>query len=70
MNNQKLSKKTINQTVTNNENQCSIIAIQKKSGEIIGYKLLTGEVISKKEALEKTKNGAIKCIGPGINKVN
>lgn len=54
-------------TPTPNKDAQSITAIVKKSGEIVGYQLSNGKVISKEEGLALARQGQIKGIAIAEN---
>lgn len=61
--------KNINKEVPEaKKDACSINAVVKKSGEIIGYQLSNGEKISKEEGIEKARNGEISGVAIGVSK--
>ena len=61
--------KNINKEVPEAKNDaCSINAVVKKSGEIVGYQLSNGERISKEEGIKKARNGEISGVAIGVSK--
>ena len=53
---------------TPNNNAQSITAVVKKSGEIVGYELSNGEMISKEQGVQMAKEGQIKGVAVGVSK--
>ncbi|GAA0086912.1 MULTISPECIES: DUF3892 domain-containing protein [Clostridium] len=53
---------------TPHSNAQSIRAVVKKSGEIIGYELSTGERISKEEGVQMAKSGEIAGVSVSISR--
>jgi Protein of unknown function (DUF3892) len=53
---------------TTHSNAQSIRAVVKKSGEIIGYELSTGERISKEEGVQMAKSGEIAGVSVSISR--
>lgn len=53
---------------TPKSNVCSITALIKKSGEIIGYELSNGERVSKEQGVQKAKEGEISGVAIGVSK--
>lgn len=61
--------KNINKEIPEAKNNaCSINAVVKKSGEIVGYQLSNGERVSKEEGIKKARNGEISGVAIGISK--
>ena len=50
------------------QDACSITALIKKSGEIVGYQLSNGERISKEQGVQKAKEGGISGVAIGVSK--
>ena len=50
------------------EDAQNIVAVIKHSGEITGYKLSGGQIISKQEGIELAKSGHIRGVGIAENK--
>lgn len=53
---------------TPNINAESIIALIKKSGEVVGYELSNGEKISKEQGVQIAKEGQIKGVAVAVSK--
>lgn len=53
---------------TPNINAESIIALIKKSGEVVGYELSNGEKISKEQGVQMVKEGQIKGVAVAVSK--
>lgn len=53
---------------TPNINAQSIIALIKKSGEVVGYELSNGEKISKEQGVQMAKEGQIKGVAVAVSK--
>jgi len=53
---------------TPNINAESIIALIKKSGEVVGYELSNGEKISKEQGVQMAKEGQIKGVAVAVSK--
>jgi len=53
---------------TPNEDAREIVELQKESGEITGYKLSGGEVLSVEQGIELARQGGIKGVGIAENK--
>lgn len=53
---------------TSNTNAQSITALIKKSGEVVGYELSSGEKISKEQGVQMAKEGQIAGVAVGVSK--
>ncbi len=53
---------------TAKDNAHSIKALIKKSGEVVGYELESGERISKEEGVKMAREGAISGVAIGVSK--
>lgn len=53
---------------TPNTNAQSITALIKKSGEVVGYELSSGEKISKEQGVQMAKEGQIAGVAVGVSK--
>lgn len=61
--NSDLAMNTLDNIPNPNSNAKNITAVVKHSGEITGYKLSDGNVISKEEGIELAKAGGINGVG-------
>ncbi|MEG0664518.1 MAG: DUF3892 domain-containing protein [Clostridia bacterium] len=61
-----LAKSALSNIPQPKENAKKIVALVRKSGSVVGYKLSNGDVLSKKEGVELAKKGEI--FGVGIAK--
>ena len=63
MNVPNLPMQTFKEIPQPNSDAQSIVALQKKSGRVVGYKLSDGQILEKQQAVTMARQGGIKGVG-------